>query len=67
MLQGIVKFYNISKGFGFITVENGEEIFFHKSNVKNTGFRDTLLQGDDVKFELKQDQKGKRAYNIVRV
>ena len=67
MLQGIVKFYNISKGFGFITVENGEEIFFHKSNVKNTGFRDTLLQGDDVKFELKQEQKGKRAYNIVRV
>jgi len=67
MLQGIVKFYNVAKGFGFITDENGEEIFFHKSNVKNTGFRDTLLQGDNVKFELKQEQKGKRAYNIVRV
>jgi len=67
MLQGIVKFYNVAKGFGFITDENGEEIFFHKSNVKNTGFRDTLLQGDNVKFELKTEQKGKRAYNIVRV
>lgn len=67
MLEGIVKFYNVSKGFGFITDEKGEEIFFHKSNVKNTGFRDTLLQGDNVKFELKQEQKGKRAYNIVRV
>ncbi len=67
MLQGIVKFYNVAKGFGFITDENGEEIFFHKSNVKNTGFRDTLLQGDNVKFDLKQEQKGKRAYNIVRV
>lgn len=67
MLEGIVKFYNVSKGFGFITDEKGEEIFFHKSNVKNTGFRDTLLQGDNVKFELKTEQKGKRAYNIVRV
>ena len=67
MLQGIVKFYNVAKGFGFITDEKGEEIFFHKSNVKNTGFRDTLLQGDNVKYELKIEQKGKRAYNIVRV
>lgn len=67
MFQGIVKFYNVAKGFGFITDEKGEEIFFHKSNVKNTGFRDTLLQGDNVKFELKTEQKGKRAYNIVRV
>lgn len=67
MLQGIVKFYNVAKGFGFITDEKGEEIFFHKSNVKNTGFRDTLLQGDNVKYDLKQEQKGKRAYNIVRV
>ena len=67
MLQGIVKFYNVAKGFGFITDEKGEEIFFHKSNVKNTGFRDTLLQGDNVKYELKTEQKGKRAYNIVRV
>ena len=67
MLEGIVKFYNVAKGFGFITDDKGEEIFFHKSNVKNTGFRDTLLQGDNVKYELKTEQKGKRAYNIVRV
>jgi len=67
MLQGVVKFYNSTKGFGFITVESGEDIFFHKSNVKNTGFRDMLVKGDNVQFELKQDQKGKRAYNIVRV
>ena len=67
MLEGIVKFYNVAKGFGFITDDKGEEIFFHKSNVKNTGFRDTLLQGDNVKYELKNEQKGKRAYNIVRI
>ena len=67
MNQGVVKFYNSLKGFGFITTQGGEEIFFHKSNVKNTGFRDVLVQGDNVQFELKNEQKGKRAYNIVRV
>ena len=67
MAQGTVKFYNPTKGFGFITTESGEEIFFHKSNVKNTGFRDVLVQGDNVSYELKQEQKGKRAYNIMRV
>lgn len=67
MTQGVVKFFNPTKGFGFITTENGEDIFFHKSNVKNTGFRDVLVQGDNVQFELKQEQKGKRAYNISRV
>jgi cold shock protein len=67
MNEGVVKFYNSMKGFGFITTQEGEEIFFHKSNVKNTGFRDVLVQGDNVQFELKQEQKGKRAYNIVRV
>ena len=39
MTQGTVKFFNPTKGFGFIKTEQGEEIFFHKSNVKNTGFR----------------------------
>jgi cold shock protein len=67
MTQGTVKFYNAVKGFGFITTAEGEDVFFHKSNVKNTGFRDVLVQGDNVQFELKQEMKGKRAYNIVRV
>jgi CspA family cold shock protein len=67
MIQGTVKFFNPTKGFGFITTENGEDIFFHKSNVKNTGFRDVLVQGDKVQFEEKAEQKGKRAYNIIRV
>lgn len=67
MTQGVVKFYNRTKGFGFITAETGEEVFFHKSNVKNTGFRETLLEGDQVQFELKEDQKGKRAYSVIRI
>lgn len=67
MKQGTIKFFNMTKGFGFITAENGEDIFFHKSNVKNTGFRDMLVQGDIVTFEERNEQKGKRAYNISRV
>ena len=67
MNNGTVKFFNVAKGFGFIVTEDGNEVFFHKSNVKDTGFRDVLSQGDNVRFELKEEQKGKRAYNIVRV
>jgi CspA family cold shock protein len=67
MMKGTVKFFNMTKGFGFIKADSGEDIFFHKSNVKNTGFRDVLVEGDNVTFELKTEQKGKRAYNIIRV
>lgn len=65
-MEGTVKFFNPTKGFGFITVEGGEDIFFHQSNVKATGFRDQLRQGDLVSFEVKTEQKGKRAINISR-
>ena len=56
-MEGTVKFFNPTKGFGFITVEGGEDIFFHQSNVKATGFRDQLRQGDLVSFEVKTEQK----------
>jgi CspA family cold shock protein len=65
-MKGTVKFFNGSKGYGFITAEGGEDIFFHQSNVKETGFRDTLKQGDLVTFEIQNGQKGKRAVNIAR-
>ncbi len=65
-LTGTVKFFNATKGYGFITADGGEEIFFHQSNVKETGFRDMLRQGDIVSFEIKNGQKGKRAVNIFR-
>jgi len=65
-MTGTVKFFNSTKGYGFITAEGGEDIFFHQSNVKETGFRDTLKQGDIVTFDVKTELKGKRAINIVR-
>lgn len=67
MEQGKVKFFNATKGFGFITTETGEDVFFHKSNVKNAGFRGTLDQGDPVQFEVKVEQKGKKAINVSRI
>ena len=67
MQTGKVKFYNDSKGFGFIVADTGEEVFFHKSNVKDSGFRNVLRQGDSVQFDLKVEQRGKRALNVVRV
>ncbi len=65
-MEGKVKFFNATKGFGFLTTDDGEDIFFHQSNVKETGFRSSLMQGDIVSFEVKTEQKGKRAYNIAR-
>jgi CspA family cold shock protein len=67
MNEGTVKFYNVKKGFGFITTNSGEDIFFHKSSVNYTGFSDTLNKGDRVKFEIKEEQKGKRAFKINKI
>jgi CspA family cold shock protein len=52
LMNGTVKFFNTAKGYGFVTDEGGEDIFFHRSNVKETGFRDTLKQGYVVLFEV---------------
>ena len=67
MANGTVKWFSDAKGFGFIKVEDGDDIFFHKSNVKSAGFRDSLMQGDLVTFEVQNSQKGKRAINIERI
>jgi CspA family cold shock protein len=65
--EGTVKFFNALKGFGFITTTSGEDIFFHKSSVNYTGFSDTLKKGDRVRFEIKEEQKGKRAFKINKI
>lgn len=57
-MQGTVKFYNESKGFGFIKAENGEEIFVHI-----TGLVDKINQDDQVEFEVTQGKKGLNAVN----
>ena len=63
MNYGTVKFFNDEKGFGFIAVENGEDIFVHFSNIEGTGRR-SLAAGQEVEFEIGQGQKGLEAKNV---
>ncbi len=61
---GTVKWFNETKGFGFIEQENGPDVFAHFSNIKGDGFR-TLVEGQKVEFVVTQGQKGPQAENIV--
>ncbi len=61
---GTVKWFNETKGFGFIEQENGPDVFAHFSAISSTGFR-TLVEGQKVQFTVTQGQKGPQAENIV--
>ncbi|MFI5323279.1 MAG: cold-shock protein [Thermodesulfobacteriota bacterium] len=61
---GTVKWFNSTKGFGFIEIENGEDVFVHYSEIKATGFR-TLEEGQRVEFTVVNGQKGPQAQNVV--
>jgi len=63
MYQGTVKWFNESKGFGFITQENGEDIFVHHTAINASGFR-TLNEGEKVEFEIVETDKGAAAANV---
>lgn len=64
--QGVVKWFNNTKGYGFIEREGGADIFVHHSAISMDGFR-TLNQGDRVSFEVAEGPKGLQARNVVRV
>ncbi len=64
--QGAVKWFNEAKGFGFISLEGGEDIFVHFSSISGDGFR-TLTQGDRVEFDVVEGPKGKQAANVVKI
>lgn len=66
MAQGVVKWFNDSKGYGFIQQDGGEDIFVHHSAIQTVGFR-TLAEGDRVEFEVSQGQKGLKAENVRKV
>ena len=64
--QGTVKWFNASKGFGFIQRQSGEDVFVHFSAIQDSGYR-TLNEGEPVEFECQQGPKGLNAANVLRV
>ena len=67
MTQGTVKWFNESKGYGFITPEDGgQDLFVHFSEIQSEGFK-TLREGDGVRFEKGQGQKGPQATNVQKI
>jgi CspA family cold shock protein len=67
MAQGTVKWFNDSKGFGFITLDDGsKDCFVHHSAIQGEGFR-SLAEGDRVEFDIVQGDKGPAAENVTKV
>ena len=64
--QGLVKWFNPTKGFGFIEQENGQDLFVHQSEIRQGGFR-YLIKDDRVEFQIGTGKKGPVAQNVVRI
>lgn len=66
MHQGTVKWFNSEKGFGFIEVEGGDDVFVHFSAIQGEGFK-TLDEGQRVEFEVEEGNRGPQATNVTKV
>jgi CspA family cold shock protein len=66
MAAGTVKWFNDSKGFGFIEQESGDDVFVHHSAISGEGFK-TLEEGQNVEFDIVQGPKGLQAANVVKL
>ena len=64
--SGVVKWFNNSKGYGFLTDENGADVFVHFSAIQSDGYK-TLKQGDSVEFDAIEGEKGLQAQNVRKV
>ena len=66
MPTGRVKWFNDSRGYGFIERDDGDDVFVHHSALQGEGFK-TLAEGQEVEFDIEQDPKGPRAVNVVKL
>lgn len=66
MAVGKVKWFNETKGFGFISCEEGPDVFVHYTAIRGDGFK-TLLEGQDVEFDLYEGSKGPQAQNVMKL
>jgi CspA family cold shock protein len=65
-MRGKVKWFNDSKGYGFIAPESGGDVFVHFSSIQMEGFK-TLREGEDVEFEVETRDRGAHARNVIRI
>lgn len=65
MSKGTVKWFNETKGFGFITAEDGSDVFVHYSSIQGNGFK-SLAEGDSVSFDVETGPKGPKAVNVTK-
>jgi cold shock protein len=66
MAKGTVKWFSNQKGYGFITCDDGKDVFVHFTAVKGSGYK-SLEEGDKVEFELTQGPKGEQATNVEKI
>lgn len=66
MTNGTVKWFNESKGFGFITSQDGSDVFVHYASIQGNGFK-SLDEGDSVSFDIEEGAKGPKAVNVVKL
>ncbi|HPN72372.1 MAG TPA: cold shock domain-containing protein [Candidatus Omnitrophota bacterium] len=66
MVKGTVKWFNNKKGYGFITPENGNDVFVHFSAITGDGYK-SLEEGQAVEFEIKEGPKGQEAANVSKI
>ena len=66
-ITGVVKWFNMEKGYGFISCDNGNDVFAHHSQIKDKGPHKDLHEGENVSFDIEKSEKGPMAINIEKL